>query len=103
MSDLEWHTITADEVSTRLTTSPSQGLSDEQVKRRQVEYGRNCPSPPKTNRTLTIFGYFFKGFGGILLIGSILVFISWKPLGEPTPALANLVCFFLSSFLIVPG
>lgn len=36
-----------------------------------------------------IFGYFFKGFGAILLVGCILVFISWKPLGQP-PALANL-------------
>ncbi|KAJ6788631.1 hypothetical protein PWT90_09441 [Aphanocladium album] len=90
LGDLEWHTIAADEVSSRLTVSPQNGLSDEQVKRRQLEYGRNAPSPPKTNRTLTILGYFFKGFGGILLIGSILVFISWKPLGEPAPALANL-------------
>lgn len=76
----------------RLTTTPSFGLSRDQVQRRQQEYGRNAPSPPKTNRAWTIFGYFFKGFGGILLVGSILVFVSWKPLGEPAPALANLVC-----------
>ncbi len=38
---------------------------------------------------MTIFGYFFKGFGIILLVGAILVFVSWKPLGEP-PAVANL-------------
>lgn len=90
LGDLDWHTIAADEVSSRLTVSHQTGLSSEQVARRQLEYGRNAPSPPKTNRTLTIFGYFFKGFGGILLVGSILVFISWKPLGEPAPALANL-------------
>jgi hypothetical protein len=65
-------------------------LSDTQAKRRLGEYGKNAPSPPKTNRLLTIFGYFFKGFGGILLVGSILVFVSWKPLGQP-PQLANLV------------
>ncbi|GJN71859.1 hypothetical protein Purlil1_4966 [Purpureocillium lilacinum] len=90
LSDLEWHTITPDEVAKRLTTTPSSGLSRDQVQRRQQEYGRNAPSPPKTNRAWTIFGYFFKGFGGILLVGSILVFVSWKPLGEPAPALANL-------------
>ncbi|OAR00160.1 hypothetical protein LLEC1_01994 [Akanthomyces lecanii] len=90
LGDLEWHTIAADEVSSRLTSSPVDGLSEDQVKRRQLEYGRNAPSPPKTNQTLTILGYFFKGFGGILLVGSILVFVSWKPLGEPNPALANL-------------
>lgn len=34
-------------------------------------------------------GYFFKGFGSILLVAAILVFIAWKPLGDP-PAQANL-------------
>lgn len=34
-------------------------------------------------------GYLFGGFGSILLTGSILVIISWKPLGQP-PANANL-------------
>jgi sodium/potassium-transporting ATPase subunit alpha len=47
------------------------------------------PSKPQTHHFQTIFGYFFKGFGSILLVGSILVFVSWKPLGEP-PAQANL-------------
>lgn len=31
-----------------------------------------------------------KGFRGILLVGGILVFVTWKPLGEPAPAIANL-------------
>lgn len=47
------------------------------------------PSNPPTHRIKTVFGYMFKGFGSILLIGSLLVFVSWKPLGDP-PALANL-------------
>jgi sodium/potassium-transporting ATPase subunit alpha len=34
-------------------------------------------------------GYLFGGFGAILLGGGILVFIAWKPLGDP-PAEANL-------------
>ena len=34
-------------------------------------------------------GYMFGGFGSILLGGGILVFIAWKPLGNP-PAEANL-------------
>jgi len=77
------------EIYTRLSSSPSQGLSVDQVKRRLTEYGKNMPSPPPTHRFQQIFGYFFKGFGSILLVGSILVFISWKPLGQP-PAQANL-------------
>ncbi|KAG8424056.1 hypothetical protein J3458_000891 [Metarhizium acridum] len=89
LSDLQWHTITATEVAERLVTSSTNGLSESQAERRLEEYGKNAPSPPKTNRILTILGYFFKGFGGILLVGSILVFVSWKPLGDP-PQLANL-------------
>ena len=73
----------------RLQTSPSLGLSQEQAAKRSLQYGKNTPTPPKTNWTAKIFGYFFKGFGSILLIGAILVFISWEPLGEP-PAIANL-------------
>jgi sodium/potassium-transporting ATPase subunit alpha len=76
-------------VSQRLSTSPNDGLSPDQVKRRVAQYGRNAPSPPKTHRIKAVFGYFFKGFGSILLIGAILVFIAWKPLGNP-PAQANL-------------
>ncbi|PHH82147.1 hypothetical protein CDD82_6837 [Ophiocordyceps australis] len=68
LSDLEWHTISPEDVAQRLVTAPGSGLSEEQAKRRLVEYGRNAPSPPKTNRFWTIVGYFFKGFGGILLL-----------------------------------
>ncbi|XMA20170.1 hypothetical protein WAI453_012961 [Rhynchosporium graminicola] len=89
LGNLNWHIITPEEIYTRLSVSPSQGLSAEQAKRRLTEYGKNIPSTPPTHYFQTIFGYFFKGFGSILLLGAILVFISWKPLGDP-PAQANL-------------
>ncbi|KAG5789619.1 hypothetical protein H9Q69_011316 [Fusarium xylarioides] len=89
LTDLEWHTIAPFDVEKRLTTSSTAGLSTEQAERRQREYGRNAPSPAKTHWFRTIFLYFFGGFGSILLTGCILVFISWKPLGDP-PAVANL-------------
>lgn len=68
----------------------TQGLSSEQVLRKLKEHGRNAPSPPKNRTVQKYLGYMFKGFGPILLIGAILVFVSWKPLGNP-PAPANLV------------
>lgn len=47
------------------------------------------PAHPETHRFKQWFGYFFKGFGSILFVGAILVFIAWRPLGDP-PVLANL-------------
>jgi sodium/potassium-transporting ATPase subunit alpha len=89
LGDLEWHTLPTSSITQRLTTSDRDGLSQDQVQRRVAQYGRNAPSPPQTHRIKAVFGYFFKGFGSILLIGAILVFIAWKPLGNP-PAQANL-------------
>lgn len=89
LATVDWHTVPISEIWIRLSTSSSQGLSLEQAKRRLVEYGKNQPSPPRSHLFQQIFGYFFKGFGSILLVGSILVFVSWKPLGDP-PAQANL-------------
>ncbi|KAI0526203.1 hypothetical protein F5B22DRAFT_147051 [Xylaria bambusicola] len=88
-SALEWHAISTDEALRRLSTSVTEGLSDDQTLRRTKEYGKNAPSPPKSHTLRTWFGYFFKGFGSVLLVGAVLVFVSWKPLGQP-PSLANL-------------
>lgn len=51
-----------------------------------------------------LIGYFFGGFGSILVIAGILVFISWKPLGSP-PATANLAlaCVLIAVWLIQAG
>ncbi|KAF4470401.1 Na+ H+ K+ antiporter P-type ATPase [Fusarium albosuccineum] len=89
LAKLEWHTNNVDEVVRRLSSSLTEGLSNEQVERRVARYGKNAPSPAPTHNTKKIFGYFFKGFGTILFVASILVFIAWKPLGKP-PAPANL-------------
>ena len=104
LSSLDWHRITPEELFSRLSTEPSRELSDEQIKRRFAEYGKNVPSPPPTHHFKTIFGYFFKGFGRILLVGSVLVFVFWKLLGEP-PTQANLALaiVLLAVFMIQAG
>ncbi|EEP78988.1 Na/K ATPase alpha 1 isoform [Uncinocarpus reesii 1704] len=89
ISELDWHLISIDELVRRLSTSIVQGLSVEQAQRRISKYGKNAPTPPRTEWFRKIMGYFFGGFGVLLFIGCILVFIAWKPLGNP-PALANL-------------
>ena len=82
------HKITVEEVYRRLSTN-TDGLSREQVATRLKEYGSNVLSPPRSRWFIKTLQYLFGGFGSILFIASILVFIAWKPLGQP-PALANL-------------
>jgi sodium/potassium-transporting ATPase subunit alpha len=85
---LDWHTLPVDEVYQRLSTS-TRGLSEEQAARKLKEYGRNEFSHPTSRWFRKTVMYLFGGFGSILFIASILVFISWKPLGQP-PVIANL-------------
>jgi|TARA_R110002003_G_scaffold645_3_gene20930 sodium/potassium-transporting ATPase subunit alpha len=71
------------------------------VKRRIGEYGRNKMTPPPSGLLGRIMGYFFGGFGSILLVAGVLVFIAWRPLGKP-PAPANLAlaCVLIAVWLI---
>ncbi|KAK6222710.1 hypothetical protein LQW54_000891 [Pestalotiopsis sp. IQ-011] len=105
LSSLEWHTLSPDEVLLRLSSSVAHGLSPEQVSRKFKEFGRNAPTPPKSNTLAKYLGYLFKGFGPVLLVGAVLVFVSWKPLGEPNPAIANLALaiVLLAVFFIQAG
>ncbi|KAI8937735.1 hypothetical protein NX059_005435 [Plenodomus lindquistii] len=105
LRDLEWHTLEVDELCRRLSVDTNQGLSEDQIKRRVGEYGKNKITPPKSGLLGDIIGYFFGGFGSILVVAGILVFIAWKPLGEPAPAPANLAlaCVLIAVWLIQAG
>ncbi|KAJ5758402.1 hypothetical protein N7520_005558 [Penicillium odoratum] len=87
--NIDWHTMSIQEIQKTLNVDAGIGLSEAAAKERLQKYGRNKISPLPNPWFWKILGYFFKGFGSILLLGGILVFISWKPLGEP-PAVANL-------------
>jgi sodium/potassium-transporting ATPase subunit alpha len=89
LADLEWHTITVEELTRRLSVTLNQGLSPEQASRRIIEHGKNKMTAPPSGLFGKITGYFFGGFGSILLVACVLVFIAWRPLGNP-PAIANL-------------
>lgn len=87
-----------------MSTSIQQGLTRDAAARKLKEYGPNVPSPPPSTWFRKFIGYFFGGFGTILLTASVLVFIAWKPLGDP-PAQANLALaivlaavFFIQAF-----
>ncbi|KAK2733701.1 hypothetical protein FQN57_001981 [Myotisia sp. PD_48] len=104
LSDLEWHLISVDELTQRLNTSPTHGLSNDQAQKRLEKHGKNIPTRPPSQMLRKIAGYFFGGFGTLLLVGGILVFIAWKPLGNP-PAVANLALaiVLIAVFVIQAG
>ncbi|KAK6497774.1 hypothetical protein TWF481_012176 [Arthrobotrys musiformis] len=89
IAESDSHTISNNELLRRFSTSIEQGLSTDQVHRKLKEYGPNMPSKPPSRWARKIFGYFFGGFGLILLVGAILVAVCYEPLGRP-PATANL-------------
>ncbi|KAL4961040.1 cation-translocating P-type ATPase [Aspergillus stella-maris] len=78
LADLDYHLLSVEELQQHFSTS-TQGLQTRQ----------NQPSPPPSGWFRTLMCYMFGGVGSILLGGGILVFIAWKPLGNP-PAEANL-------------
>lgn len=57
--------------------------------RRLKETGHNVLSAPPSQWLRKTLRYLFGGFGTLVLVCSVLVFIAWKPLGQP-PAIANL-------------
>jgi magnesium-transporting ATPase (P-type) len=61
LSSLEWHTLTASEVCTRLGVSPTLGLDAPMVARRLAKYGKNVISHPPKHLAKKIFFYIFGG------------------------------------------
>lgn len=88
--DIDYHTATVEELLTRFSTSRSEGLSSSEVSQKLKTIGRNIPSPPPSRWIQKTLGYLFGGFGSILFVAGVLVFVAWKPLGNPNPAVANL-------------
>lgn len=90
LENIDYHTTSINDLFRQFSTSRDDGLTSSNASQKLKTIGRNVPSPPPSRWFQKTLGYLFGGFGLILFIASILVFISWKPLGEPNPAVANL-------------
>ncbi|GIZ44915.1 hypothetical protein CKM354_000809900 [Cercospora kikuchii] len=90
IGDIDYHKCPPDELLRRLDTSRGAGLSSPDAAQKLKTVGRNVPSAPPSQWLRKTLGYLFGGFGAILFVAAILVFIAWRPLGEPNPAIANL-------------
>lgn len=80
---LDYHTASVEDLYTRFSSSRNIGLSSARVTQQLNTVGRNIPSPPPSQWFRKIIGYLYGGFGAILFVAAILVFVSWKPLGQP--------------------
>lgn len=88
--ETEWHALSAGQVLAQLDTSMELGLTAQQVQDNLKTFGPNSHSPPPNHLFRKILMYCFGGFGSLLLGGGVLCCVSWKPLGNPNPAPANL-------------
>lgn len=81
---LEWHTLSVDEVCTRLGVSDKLGLGQDMAARRLQRDGKNVIKPPPTNWSKKIFVAFLGGFAPLLLAASIICFVAWYVLESRT-------------------
>lgn len=86
-----YHTEDPAVIANHFGTDLGSGLNDEEVRSKFKQFGFNVQSKPPNRLLKKLFIYFFGGFGALLLVGGILCIVCWKPLGEPAPAIANLV------------
>ncbi|KAK0207339.1 hypothetical protein IW262DRAFT_1450882 [Armillaria fumosa] len=101
IADLDWHELDTLEVLTRLGVSEKAGLDGPMISRRLAQNGKNVITPPPKNLPRRIFFYIFGGFGSLLFVASIICFLSWRPLGDPDPATANLALAVVLLIVIV--
>jgi len=79
----DFHNLSLPELAQRFETSLDQGLSQETAKALLLKNGKNELKKPPNNLIGKIFKYCFTGFCWLLWIGSLVLFIAWKPLGDP--------------------
>jgi sodium/potassium-transporting ATPase subunit alpha len=86
----DYHKLSIAQLLERFETSISQGLSKEKAKSLLIRNGKNELKKPSTHILRKLFKYCFSGFCWLLWIGSIILFIAWRPLGDPDPDPNNL-------------
>ncbi|KAJ3134513.1 hypothetical protein HK100_003558 [Physocladia obscura] len=94
------HLHRPEDVFTKFSTSPIQGLETLAVERR-AKLGKNKISPPPTHYARKTAGYVFGGFNFLMWIAFIVTIISYEPLGGSNPAPFNLGVAFLLLFVII--
>jgi len=82
----DFHLLSLQVLAQRFDTSLENGLNQETAKALLIKNGKNQLKKPPNNLFAKILKYGFSGFCWLLWIGSIILFIAWKPLGDPPDA-----------------
>jgi Ca2+-transporting ATPase len=91
-----WHTLPADEVATRLTTSPASGLAPGEAARRLVEHGRNeLPGAPRRSLLSILVAQLANVMTALLLAAAVVAVL----MGETGDAATIAVILVLNTVL----
>src|SRR6187397_95619 len=91
-----WHTLPADEVATRLTTSVGAGLVPGEVARRLAEHGRNeLPGAPRRSVLSILVAQFANVMTALLLAAAVVAVL----MGEAGDAATIAVILVLNTVL----
>merc|ERR1719431_2188000 len=105
--EMDAHTISFDELYSRYSTDPDNGITDGEAKKRLERDGYNELTPPKTTPEWIKFcKNLFGGFSTLLWVGAILCFIAYsiESISNEDPVEDNLYLgIVLSTVVIVTG
>jgi len=77
--ELDVHKVSLDELCKRFSTDLDKGLSDNQAKANNEQYGPNALTPPPTTPEWVKFcKNLFSGFAMLLWVGAILCFVAYS-------------------------
>ncbi|KAF9574935.1 hypothetical protein EC968_004936 [Mortierella alpina] len=99
-STVDFHKLTAAEISLRFNSNEALGLEAAEANRRLQANGPNTLETRKPNYVKKILGYLFGGFCSVLWIGVITFFVCWQPPLSNPPNPTNLALAILVIFVI---
>lgn len=102
--EIDWHTISLEEVLTRLETNVETGLSKEKAEEILKRDGPNALTPPPTTPEWVKFcKQLFGGFAMLLWVGSVLCFVAHGILlaTEEDPASDNLYLGVVLALVVI--
>ncbi|MEN3186098.1 MAG: calcium-translocating P-type ATPase, PMCA-type [Atribacterota bacterium] len=93
---IDWHALSLEETLSILQSNGELGLTEEEAKKRIVQYGRNVLPEKKPKGILTLFLEQFRDFLVLILIGATVVSVL---VGETTDALVILAILIINAVL----